>query len=38
MWYLHVVDRLRAIFENAEDAQLMSWHASAERTKHDGKL
>jgi hypothetical protein len=38
MWYLPVVDRLRAIFGNPEDAQLMSWHASAERTKGDGKL
>jgi hypothetical protein len=33
-----MVDRLHAIFENPEDAQLMSWHASVERTKGDGKL
>jgi len=38
MWYLPVIDRLRAIFGNAEDAKLMSWHASDERTKDDGKL
>jgi hypothetical protein len=38
MWYLPVVDRLRAIFRNLEDALLMSWHASVERTKGDGKL
>jgi hypothetical protein len=24
MWYLPVIDRLRAIFENPEDAKLMS--------------
>ena len=38
MWYLPVIDRLRAIFENPEDAKLMSWHAFDERTKDDGKL
>jgi len=38
MWYLPVIDRLRALFENPEDAQLMSWHASAERMKDHGKL
>ena len=38
MWYLPVIDRLRAIFGNHEDAKLMSWHASDERTKSDGKL
>ena len=38
MWYLPVIDRLRAIFENPEDAKLMSWHASDERMKDDGKL
>ena len=38
MWYLPVIDRLHAIFGNPEDAKLMSWHASDERTKDDGKL
>jgi hypothetical protein len=38
MWYLPVVDHLHAIFGNPKDAQVMSWHASAERTKGDGKL
>jgi len=37
MWYLHVVDRLRCLFANPEDAQLMSRHASDEH-KDDGKL
>jgi hypothetical protein len=38
MWYLPVIDRLWAIFRNPEDAKLMSWHASGDRTKDDGKL
>jgi hypothetical protein len=38
VWYLLVIDRLRALFRNLEDAQLMSWHASAEHKKDDGKL
>jgi hypothetical protein len=38
MWYLPVIDRLRAIFRNPEDANLMSWHASDDRTKGNGKL
>ena len=33
-----MIDRLRAIFGNPEDAQLMSWHASDEHMKDDGKL
>ena len=37
MWYLPVVDRLRCLFANPEDARLMSWHASDEH-KNDGKL
>jgi len=37
MWYLPVVDRLRCLFANLEDAKLMSWHASDEH-KDDGKL
>jgi hypothetical protein len=37
MWYLPVVDRLRCLFANPEDAKLMSWHASDEH-KNDGKL
>jgi len=28
IWYLPVVDRLRSLFANPEDAKLMSWHAS----------
>jgi hypothetical protein len=38
VWYLPVIDWLRALFGNPEDAKLMSWHASAERMKGDGKL
>jgi len=29
VWYLPVIDRLRALCGNPEDAKLMSWHASA---------
>jgi hypothetical protein len=38
VWYLPVIDRLRALFKNPEDAQLMSWHASAERKKDNANL
>jgi hypothetical protein len=38
VWYLPVIDRLRALFGNLEDALLMSWHASTERKKDGGKL
>ena len=37
MWYLPVVDRLRSLFANPEDAKLMSWHASDEH-KNDVNL
>jgi hypothetical protein len=37
MWYLPILDRLRCLFANPEDAKLMSWHASDEH-KNDGKL
>jgi hypothetical protein len=37
MWYLPIVDRLKCLFANPEDAKLMSWHASDEH-KNDGKL
>ena len=30
LWYLPVIDRLRALFENPKDAKMMSWLASAE--------
>ena len=38
VWYLPVIDRLRTLFRNPEDAKLMSWHASTEHIKGDGKL
>jgi hypothetical protein len=37
MWYLLCIDRLRCLFTNPEDAQLMSWHASNEH-KNDWKV
>ena len=37
MLYLRVVDRLRCLFANLDDAQLVSWHTSDEH-KDDGKL
>jgi hypothetical protein len=37
MWYLPIVDQLRCLFANPEDAKLMSCHASDEH-KNDGKL
>jgi len=37
MLYLPVVNRLRCLFANLEDAKFMSWHASDEH-KNDGKL
>jgi hypothetical protein len=33
-----VIDCLRALFRNPEDAKLMSWHASADHKKGDGML
>jgi hypothetical protein len=38
MWYLPVINQLRALFRNPEDAQHMSWHASLKRKKDNGKL
>jgi hypothetical protein len=38
MWYLPVIDHLRAIFGNPEDAKLMSSHASDDSKKGNGKL
>ena len=37
MWYLPIIDCLHAIFRNPKDAKLMSWHASNDRMKDDGK-
>jgi hypothetical protein len=37
MWFLSVIDQLRCLFANPEDAELMCWHASNE-CKDDGKL
>jgi predicted nucleic acid-binding Zn-ribbon protein len=36
-WYLPVIDRLRCLFANPEDAKRMSWYASDEH-KNDGNL
>jgi len=38
VWYLSVIDHLRALFGNPEDAKLMSWHTLAESIKGNGKL
>jgi hypothetical protein len=38
VWYLPMINHLRALFGNPEDAQLMSWHASSEHKKDNGKL
>ena len=37
VWYLPMIDRLRALFGNPEDAKLISWHALADRIKGAGK-
>jgi hypothetical protein len=37
MWYISIIDRLRCLLANPEDAKIMSWHASDEH-KNDGKL
>jgi hypothetical protein len=36
MWYLPVVDRLKRIFSNPRDAELMRWHS--EQRKKDSKI
>jgi len=38
VWYLAVINHLRTLFGNPKDAKLMSWHASAEHIKGNGKL
>ena len=38
VWCLPMIDRLRALFGNPEDAKLMSWHALAKCINGDGKL
>jgi hypothetical protein len=35
MWYLTVTDRLKHMFSNARDAQLLLWHL---QQKRDGKI
>ncbi|CAN6226636.1 unnamed protein product [Urochloa humidicola] len=38
MWYLPVADRLRRLFSNPKDAELMRWWDSDKQKKGDGKL
>ena len=38
MWYLSPIDRLRRLFSNPRDSELMRWWASDERKKDDGVL
>jgi hypothetical protein len=35
MWYLPVIDRLKHIFSNARDVELLLWHVNG---KTDGKI
>jgi hypothetical protein len=35
MWYLPVIDRLRHMFSNPRDAELLLWHVNC---KTDGKI
>jgi hypothetical protein len=35
MWYLPVIDRLKHIFSNPRDAELLLWHVNR---KTDGKI
>jgi len=38
MWYLSPIDRLRHLFSNPRDSELMRWWALDERKKDDGVL
>jgi hypothetical protein len=38
MWYLSPIDRLRCLFSNPRDSELMRWWASDDRKKDDGVL
>jgi hypothetical protein len=38
MWYLSLIDRLRRLFSNPRDSELMRWWTSDERKKDDGVL
>ena len=38
MWYLSLIDRLRHLFSNPRDSELMRWWASDGRKKGDGVL
>jgi hypothetical protein len=35
MWYLPVIDRLKCMFSNPRDAELLLWHVNR---KTDGKI
>jgi hypothetical protein len=35
MWYLPIIDRLKLIFSNAREAQILLWHV---QRKRDGKI
>ena len=37
MWYLPVIDRLKRIFSNPRDAELVRWH-SEKRRKNDEEI
>ena len=38
MWYLSLIDRLRCLFSNPRDSELMRWWATDERKKDNGVL
>ena len=38
MWYLSPIDRLRHLFSNPKDSELMRWWATDECKKDDGVL
>src|SRR5207237_7607759 len=38
MWYLLVIARLKRLFSNPRDSELMSWHFEQTRNKNDEKL
>ena len=38
MWYLSPIDRMRCLFSNPRDSELMRWWALNERKKDDGVL
>ena len=38
MWYFPIIPRLRRLFANSKEAELLCWHAKGKGRKNDGKL